>query len=73
MSYLKETKVVDRVLIVSSAENTGRSIIDICLKYDLPAIVVVSDNACSTFLTTVESNKRPVLLIGIKKAHYGHS
>jgi len=70
LSRIKER--TDKVLIVSSAGNVGRSIIHICLKYDLPAIVVVPENACSTFLTTVESNKRPVLLIAIKKAHYGN-
>ncbi len=69
LSRVKER--TDKVLIVSSAGNVGRSTIDICLKYDLPAIVVVPEDACSSFLTTVGSNKRPVLLMAIKKAYYG--
>lgn len=59
-----------KTLILSSAGNTALSMIHICLKTGIPAIVVAPEAACSRFFTTVLSAKRPVLLIGIKDARY---
>ena len=60
----------DKVMMLSSAGNTGLSTIFISLKTGIPAIVVAPETACSTFLTPLESRQAPVFLISLKQASY---
>ncbi|MCD4675894.1 MAG: cysteate synthase [Desulfobacula sp.] len=64
------TERTDKVMILSSAGNTGLSTIFISQKLGIPAIVVAPESACSNFHTTVENQDTPVFLISLKQSVY---
>lgn len=59
-----------KVLVISSAGNTALSMIQVCMKSGVPAIVIAPQNACEQFFSTIPGNHRPVLLIALKDAYY---
>jgi len=64
------TDRTDKVMILSSAGNTGLSTIFISQKLGIPAIVVAPESACSNFYTTIKSHDTPVFLISLKQSFY---
>jgi len=66
----RATERTDKIMIISSAGNTGLSTIFISQKLKIPAIVVAPESACSNFHTTVESQDVPVFLISLKQSFY---
>lgn len=64
------TERTGKVMILSSAGNTGLSAIFISRKLGIPAIVIVPESACPDFHTTMKSHDTPVFLISLKQSSY---
>ncbi len=60
----------NRIMILSSAGNTGLSAILISRKIGIPVIVVAPEHACTNFRTTINGKDAPVFLISLKRASY---
>ena len=64
------TERTNKIMILSSAGNTGLSAIFISQKLGIPVIVAAPEYACVNFKTTIDDNNAPVFLISLKQAVY---